>query len=143
MSIAQKKYVGIALGAAVALLVAAPALFGFTHNTYAADVDQYFKGGNNAATASGFANNSGLKGGDLIDTVKHVIQTALGFLGIIAVVIIMLGGFKWMTSGGDPTKTKDAKNLIFAGIVGLIIVLSAYAIATFVINQIVAVQVPA
>ena len=140
MSIAQKKFAGFAFGVAVALLVAAPAILGFAHNASAQAADQYFKGGNATATGNSFANASGLKSADLMTTIQSVIQTALGFLGIIAVIIILLGGFKWMTSGGADTKVKEARNLIFAGIIGLIIVLSAYAIATFVIGQIVAVQ---
>ncbi len=64
----------------------------------------------------------------------NVINVILGFLGIIAVIIILLGGFKWMTAGGNQDKVDEAKKLIMAGIVGLIIILAAFGIATFVLK---------
>jgi len=136
MTIANRKYIGFALGAALALIVAAPLLLGSVINVNAAALtaDELF--GGSGATGSGFASEAGLGSADLVDTVSSIIRVALGFLGVIAVVIILLGGFKWMTSQGNDTKLKDAKNLIYAGIVGLVIVLMAYAIASFVITQI-------
>ena len=64
-----------------------------------------------------------------------VINIILGFLGIIAVVIILLGGFKWMTAGGNEDKVGEAKKLITAGIIGLVIILASFGIATFVLTQ--------
>lgn len=136
MTMAKKKYIGYALGVAVALLVAVPALFGNTLNAsaQALTADQLFGGA--GETGSAFAKGAGLGDKDLVDTIAAIIRVALGFLGVIAVVIILLGGFKWMTSGGNDTKVGDAKKLIYAGIIGLVIVLSAYAIASFVITKI-------
>ncbi len=71
----------------------------------------------------------------LIKTVTRVINVALGLLGIIAVVIILIGGFKWMTAGGNEDKVAEARKMIFAGIIGLAIILSAWAIAKFVIQS--------
>ncbi|MFH0956085.1 MAG: hypothetical protein V1801_02650, partial [Candidatus Falkowbacteria bacterium] len=65
----------------------------------------------------------------------QVINIILGFLGIVAVIIILLGGFKWMTAGGNEDKVGEAKKLITAGIIGLVIILAAFAIATFVLTQ--------
>ena len=64
-----------------------------------------------------------------------VINVILGFLGIIAVVIILLGGFKWMTAAGNEEKVEEAQKLIKAGIIGLVIILAAWGIASFVIRQ--------
>lgn len=72
---------------------------------------------------------------DVREVISNIINVLLGFLGIIAVVIILLGGFKWMTAGGSEDKIGEAKKLIGAGIIGLIVIVSAYAIATFVISQ--------
>ena len=66
-----------------------------------------------------------------------VIRIALGFLGIIAVIIILLGGFKWMTAGGNEDKVGEAKKLITAGVIGLVIIISAFAIATFVLDSLI------
>ena len=72
---------------------------------------------------------------DLKETISGIIDIVLGFLGILATVIILIGGFKWMTSQGNTDKVDEAKKLIGAGIVGLIIILAAYAIARFVLGS--------
>jgi len=68
--------------------------------------------------------------------ITSIINIALGFLGLIAVGIILLGGFKWMTAAGNEDKTTEAKQLLGAGVIGLVIILAAWALATFVIQQI-------
>lgn len=73
----------------------------------------------------------------LEETVAGLINVALGFLGIIAVVIILAGGFKWMTAGGNDDKVAEARKLIFSGIIGLAIILSAWAITRFVFESLV------
>lgn len=140
MNTLSKKHLGYVLGAVIALSLMLPAVLGLALPAQAAALgaDELFGG-----TAGGdvtFADSAGLStggSGGLIGTIGAIIKTAMGFLGIIAVIIILLGGFKWMTSGGNDEKVKKAKQLIFQGIIGLVIVLSAYAIATFVISNIV------
>lgn len=68
--------------------------------------------------------------------IGRIINIALGFLGVIAVAIILLGGFKWMTAGGNEDKTGEAKQLLGAGVIGLVIILCSWALATFIIGQI-------
>jgi len=68
-------------------------------------------------------------------TIARIINVILGFLGVIATLIILLGGFKWMTSQGNTDKVDEAKKLIGAGVVGLVIVLAAVAIANFVLRN--------
>jgi hypothetical protein len=71
---------------------------------------------------------------DLRGAIINVIQYILGFLGLIAVIIILYGGFLWMTAAGNEEKVGKAKQTITAGLIGLIIILSAWAIAAFVIT---------
>lgn len=80
---------------------------------------------------------TGLGQKDVRVTVGNIINVALGLLGIVAVVIILIGGFEWMTAGGNEEKTGEAKKRIIAGVIGLAIILSAYAIAKFVIDSLV------
>lgn len=80
---------------------------------------------------------TGLGQTDIRITVARIIRVAMGLLGIVAVVIVLIGGFTWMTAGGDDEKVGTAKKYIYSGIVGLAIILSAYAIANFVITQLV------
>ncbi|MDX9778773.1 MAG: pilin [Patescibacteria group bacterium] len=81
--------------------------------------------------------NIALSDRDPRETVAQLINVAMLFLGIIAVGIVLLGGFKWMTAGGNEDKVGEAKKLMGAGVIGLVIVLSAWGIATFILNQLV------
>jgi len=78
---------------------------------------------------------TGLGTKDIREGVMAIIQVLLGFLGIIAIIIILWGGFVWMTAGGNEEKVSQAKKIITAGIIGLIIIFVSYAIASFVITQ--------
>ena len=66
-----------------------------------------------------------------------VINVVLGFLGIIAVGLILYAGFKWMTAGGSEDKITEARKLLVAGVIGLIIIFAAFAIANFVLTQLI------
>ncbi len=79
--------------------------------------------------------NLGLGSTSLDSAVVRLINVALGFLGLIAVIIILIGGFKWMTAGGNEEQVGDARKTIFAGIIGLAIILFAWGITTFVIGN--------
>ncbi len=80
---------------------------------------------------------SGLGTQDVRQTIGRIINVALSLLGVVVLVIIIYGGFLWMTAGGNDEKVGEAKKWIFGGIIGLIIILSAYAIASFVISNLV------
>jgi len=79
--------------------------------------------------------NPGLGEQDLETTIQEMIGIILGFLGLIAVVIILIGGFLWMTAGGNQDQVTKGRKFIINGVIGLVIILSAYAIASFVIDQ--------
>ncbi len=83
------------------------------------------------------ASATGLGSQDVRQTIGKIINVALSLLGIIVLVIIIYGGFLWMTAGGNDEKVGEAKKWIFGGIIGLVIILSAYAIASFVISNLV------
>jgi len=81
--------------------------------------------------------NTGLGSQDVRTTVSRIINVALSFVGVIVLVIILYGGFLWMTAGGNEEKVGQAKQWIYGGIIGLVIILCSYAIAQFVINSLV------
>ncbi len=83
-----------------------------------------------------YAENLGLGNKDPRDMAVSIIQVILGFLAIIVVIIVLLGGFKWMTAGGNEDKVAEAKKLITAGVIGLVIILAAWGIARFVVTVI-------
>ncbi len=71
----------------------------------------------------------------IVATVANVINIVLGFLGVLAIVLILIAGFRWMTSQGNEEKISSAKKLMGAGVVGLVIIFVAYALAYFIVTQ--------
>jgi hypothetical protein len=63
-----------------------------------------------------------------------IVRYLMTFLGIIAVIIILWGGFQWLTAGGNEDRVGSAKKTIIAGVIGLIIIIAAYAIVTIVVG---------
>ena len=74
----------------------------------------------------------GLGTADLKTTVINIISWVLGILALVAVVMIIIGGFQWLTAAGSEEKIEKAKKVISAAVIGLIIVLLAWAIVIFV-----------
>ncbi len=72
----------------------------------------------------------------LYNTVGLIINIGLGLLGIIFLIIALYAGFTWMTAGGDSDKVTKARQWLTNAILGLIIILSAYAISNYVIAAI-------
>ena len=125
----KKTFFVLALSVLVILPVFA---FGLTAHAQTA-ADNMLWGGfeGNVQTATGLGNT------DPREMAGQVVNILLGFLGIIAVVIILLGGFKWMTAGGNEEGIGEAKKIITAGIIGLVIIFISYALAWFVIQQLI------
>lgn len=74
----------------------------------------------------------GLGNADLKQTVINILNLALGLLALVAVVMIIVGGFTWLTASGNEEKVDKAKKIISAAVIGLIIVLLAWAVVIFV-----------
>jgi len=67
--------------------------------------------------------------------IATIITAALSFLGVIFLILMIYGGFMWMTASGNDEQVKKSVQLITAAIIGLIIVVSAYAISFFVMSK--------
>ena len=76
-----------------------------------------------------------LGGGDIRQTVARIINVVLSLLGIIAVSLILYAGFVYMTAGGNEDRVLKARKILINAVIGLAIVLSAFAITRFVINR--------
>lgn len=85
-------------------------------------------------TAREVATAAGIPVVSLAIFIINIIRIILGLLAFIAIALIIYGGFVWMTSGGDPNKVQKAKQIIYNVVIGLIIIFSAFAIASFVIS---------
>jgi len=68
-----------------------------------------------------------------------VIQTATNLIailtGIVAVIMIIVSGLRFITSSGDPTKTKSARANMTSALIGLVIVVLAWAIISFTVQK--------
>lgn len=89
-----------------------------------------------------FASNTGINiknvgGQDAnqgMQAITGIINGVVGILGLVCVVVMIVGGVKYMTSTGDPGKVKAAKDTILYGLIGLIVCALAFAIVNFVIG---------
>ena len=79
----------------------------------------------------------GLSERSLDVTINNIITAVLGLVGIIALGVILYGGFRWMTAAGNEEAVGEAKKIITAGVIGLIIVIVAWAVVSFVISTVV------
>lgn len=68
--------------------------------------------------------------------IAKIINIVLGLLGILMVIIVIYGGYMWMTSAGSEEKITKAKHLIGNAVVGLMIILASYAISSFIVGNI-------
>ncbi len=85
-----------------------------------------------AATESGYTSGGTT---DLPTIIGRVIGVALTLLGTLLLAYIIYGGFLWMTAGGEEKNVIKAKEMIKNAVIGLVIIVAAYAISTFVITQ--------
>jgi heme/copper-type cytochrome/quinol oxidase subunit 2 len=69
------------------------------------------------------------------DLVAAVINIFSWIVGVVAVIFVIFGGFKYITSAGDSNKVSSAKSTIIYALVGLVIVALAQIIVVFVLNQ--------
>lgn len=72
----------------------------------------------------------------LPEVIQGILNAIILILGIVAVVFIIIGGVKYMTSTGNSEKTKEARNTILYAVIGLIVCVLAFAIVNFVIINI-------
>lgn len=72
---------------------------------------------------------------DLISDTNKIINVVLGVLGVVAVGVVIYGGFLFLTAQGDPGKIKKGKDSITWGIIGLIIALLSWSIINFVLSS--------
>lgn len=72
---------------------------------------------------------------DLTNTFRFIVNVFSVIVGVIAVIMIIYGGLRYITSGGDSGKITNAKNTIIYAVIGLVIVALAQFIVQFVIGK--------
>lgn len=101
----------------------------------AADLGQTACEGANLAGTNVNCADGQLSDNSMGDIVKKIINILSIVVGVAAVVMIIIGGFRYIISGGDSTGVTGAKNTIMYAIIGLIIVLFAQVIVRFVFTN--------
>ncbi len=81
-----------------------------------------------AASSAGLSRN----GTDLAVVIGKVLGFVLGFTGTVFFILVLYAGFTWMTAGGNSETVTKAQGILKDAIIGLVIVLSAYAITKFI-----------
>lgn len=66
--------------------------------------------------------------------VINLINWVLGILALIAVILVLIGGFRWMTAAGNEEKVDSAKKLLVAAVIGLVIIMAAWGISLYAID---------
>lgn len=107
-------------------LVATP----FVASTSAIDVFKDACSGGSGSTAVCGASTKD----ELPNIIKNVINLLFFVIGMIAVIMIVIGGIRYATSGGDSSQIQAAKNTVLYAVVGLVVAIMAFAIVNFVLG---------
>jgi hypothetical protein len=82
--------------------------------------------------------NNGPNGIDRINQIlRHIVNLLSAIVGVVAVIMIIIGGFRYITSGGNDASVTGAKNTILYAIIGLVVVALAQILVRFVLDKIV------
>ena len=95
-------------------------------------VHAQFTDGLNEAADNGAGYNTQKQ---LPEIAGSLIKVVVGFLGVIFLVLTIYAGFTWMTAAGDPKQIDKAKSILTTAVIGLVIVLSSFAITDFIITN--------
>ena len=113
-------------------------ILGFQSNSFLASAQSYNFNTNSGLSSS--AQNAGYETSpekNIEFYMSQIITIILSVLGVVFLILIIYAGITWMTAAGNEEKAKKAKELIIEAIIGLIIVLAAYAISYFIINRLI------
>jgi len=122
----------------VICLIAVLAIFIFLpFTTNATSAIDKAKAGLNQSGSIGFDGTASTDGPstvakDLPTAIGQIVGAVLAFIGVLFLSLMIYGGFTWMTARGNDQDVEKAKDLIQAAVVGLVIVLAAYAITSYI-----------
>lgn len=118
------------------LFVAGLVFFSLSAPAFAQDttVDVFDQCEQGVEVESAICNSGGQDGDNLVSMSQILINSLLIALGMVAVVMIVVGGFRYVLSRGEAGEVKVAKDIILYSAVGLIVAILAYTIVNFVLG---------
>ena len=121
----------------MAVPAAVPATVGAASNGCNSNIAGKIAQGAKDATGDNVSCSGGAGVGEssITDLAKKVVNLFSIIVGAVAVIMIIYGGFRYITSGGESGRVGNAKNTLIYAIIGLIIVALAQLIVHFVLNQ--------
>ena len=123
-----------ALLAAIVMMIAGMITVGMSQHVFADTAKNEVCSGVGVASGAGGCGTAGLT---TVPTVVGIVVNILSVIvGIVSVIMIIVGGFRYVTSGGNDSNVASAKNTILYAIIGLIIVALAQIIVKFVLNKV-------
>ena len=132
----RKKYAVIVTSLCMALIpVVAPAIVSAQNN----DIQKCLGQGSTLKISDGNACNAGdtTQGTTKVNTlITDIVNIFSAIVGIVSVIMIIYGGFRYITSGGDSGNVTSAKNTIVYAVLGLVVVAMAQFIVQFVLNKV-------
>ncbi|MBI2592188.1 hypothetical protein HYW36_01805, partial [Candidatus Saccharibacteria bacterium] len=133
MGFVSKLLVGLGLGLSLIFFQAVP--------SFAQDqVNPNIEGGLCAGVNLDINNPSCVSDSSVTQSLNKVVRTIINLLsvvvGVVAVIMIIVGGLRYITSGGSDTSVTGAKNTILYAIIGLIIVALAQILVRFILRQV-------
>ena len=97
-----------------------------------------FQAGQTLTTSVGLnAYGAGAANQNLTTIIGRIINTALGFLGVVFLFLVLYAGFLWMTAQGDEKMVTKAKEIMKQAIVGLVVIVTGFAISNFVMGSLI------
>ena len=136
----MKRLKRILLSVMVAFGFAAPALVPAVASAgEGPDVDSNLcQGANLSFSESGSCDGGDTEAGTRIDEIIRTVVNVISLIvGVVAVIMIIVGGFRYVTSGGESGQVSGAKNTILYAIVGLVVVALAQIVVRFVVGRII------
>ena len=125
MRLMKTKYIHKLKSATGVLTAAFAVATAYTSNAFASAASEIGSGANSTGQTSGVTFQQG------VTTVTNIL---LFLIGLVAVIMIIIGGIRYTTSNGDASQTKAAKDTILYAIVGLVVAIMAYAIVSWVVK---------
>lgn len=104
---------------------------GFVFVAHAQDLKDAFGNANTVAVSGGY--NTGVSAENMI---AKIISVVLSILGVLFLVLMIYGGYIWMMARDNEQEVTRAKNLITAAVIGVVVIVSAYAISYFVVESV-------